>query len=124
MTLKRFGQQVHVTAGIEPVSLERTAWDLAVTTGALAYIDPQLAFALSHLYTGQQGITDQQRMIVQSAIYGRSWDTDFYGTMRSISFYFNDIRILEPALLGQYDDVLPRIDRALDEPAAQSTNPQ
>ena len=32
-----------MTARIAPVSLERTAWDLAVATGSLAYIEPQLA---------------------------------------------------------------------------------
>ena len=30
-------------------------------------------------------------------------------------YYFNDVNVLEPALLKQYDEIVPQIDRALGE---------
>ena len=103
--------------GLAPVAFERTAWDLAVATGSLTYLDSPLAFALSRLYTAQQGLVDQKQMIVQSTISGRSWTTDFEGNWRSVLYYFSDLDALEPALLHDYDAVLPQIDRALGEAA-------
>ena len=41
-TPARFGETVHMTAGISPVFFEQAAWDLAIATQALAYIDADL----------------------------------------------------------------------------------
>jgi hypothetical protein len=101
--------------GLGPVFFEQTAWDLALATGSLAHIDPDLAFALSRAYTIQRGYAAQQAAIVQSTIYGRSWSQDFEGFWRSVAHYLGDLSHLDPALLRAYDEVLPRIDRALGD---------
>ena len=109
-TLKTFDIPFH---GIGPVFFEHTAWDLALATQSLAYVDPDLAFALSRAYTVQQGYAAQQAAIVQSTLYGRSWTQDFEGYWRSIQAYCGDVSILDPQLLQAYDRVLPQIDRVL-----------
>ena len=100
--------------GLQPASFERSAWDLALATQSLAYIDPQLAFGLSRIYTLQQGYSDLSRGILQ-ALYVRSPDQDLAGYFRAIATYYGDIVLLEPKLLELYADILPRIDRALGE---------
>jgi hypothetical protein len=104
--------------GLGPVFFEQTAWDLALATQSLAHIEPELAFALSRAYTVQRGYAAQQSAIVQSTIYGRSWNQDFEGYWRSVLAYYGDLAVLDPTLLRAYDEVVPRIERALGEPPA------
>jgi uncharacterized protein YjeT (DUF2065 family) len=108
--------------GLGPVFFEQTAWDLALATQSLAYIDPDLAFALSRAYTVQRGYAAQQAAIMQSTIYGRSWTEDFEGYWRSVLAYYGDLSFFDPMLLGAYDDVLPQIDRALGESSVERTS--
>ena len=98
--------------GLQPANFEHTAWDLALVTQSLAYIDPQLAFALSRIYTGQQTYIDLSRGMLQR-MYLRTPAEDTPGFLSAVSIYYGDLVILEPGLLSQYDDVLPQIDRAL-----------
>lgn len=114
-TAANFDVQFH---GLGPVAFEQTAWDLAIATQALAYMDQDLAYALSRAYTLQRGYAGQQGAITQSTIYGRSWTQDFEGYWRSVYGYYGDLAYLDPTLLAAYDEVLPRIDRALGAPAA------
>ncbi len=114
-TPARFGETVHMTAGISPVFFEQAAWDLAIATQALAYIDADLAFGLSRVYTIQQEYGGLQRAIVQSTIYGQSWTQDLDGAMRSVLNYMGDASYFDPRLLTSYDEVLQQIDRALGE---------
>jgi hypothetical protein len=114
-TSARFEQTVHMTMGIGPVFFEQAAWDLALATQALAYIDADLAFSLSRAYTLQQTYAGLQQAIAQSTIYGRSWTQDFEGVFRSILNYLGDVSYFDPALLKAYDEVLADIDRALGE---------
>jgi hypothetical protein len=39
-------------------------------------------------------------------------------------YYFNDVNVLEPALLKQYDEVLPQLDRALGESPRAAAGPK
>lgn len=99
--------------GLGPVFFEQTAWDLALATQSLAYMEPDLAFALSRAYTVQRGYAAQQLAIIQSTLYGRSWNQDFEGYWRSVLAYYGDLSYLDPTLMKAYDDVLPQIDSAL-----------
>lgn len=114
-TSARFAETVHMSMGIGPVFFEQAAWDLALATEALAYIDADLAFALSRAYTLQQEYSGIQRAIAQSTIYGRSWTQDLDGVMRSILNYMGDASFFDPMLIKSYDEVLTQIDRALGE---------
>jgi len=98
--------------GLKPPNFERTAWELALATQSLAYIDADLAFALSRVYSFQSLTTDLGRSVMQS-MYMRppsESDTTFLAAVR---LYYNDLSGLEPGLLAAYDGLLTAIDAAL-----------
>jgi hypothetical protein len=98
--------------GLQPATFERSAWDLAFVTQSLAHIDPQLVFSLSRIYTLQQGYADLSNGILH-AMYIRTPDENLAGFFSAVAIYYGDIVIYEPKLLELYDEVSPRIDRAL-----------
>jgi hypothetical protein len=102
---------VHIQ-GLQPAAIEHTAWDLALATQSLAYIDPALGFSLARIYTSQQEYADLTRGMMQ-AMYLRPPSENLDGFLRSMSLYYDDVVLLEPGLMGMYDEVLPQIDRAL-----------
>ena len=98
--------------GILPVQFEHTAWQLALATEALVDIDPDLSFALARIYgvqTRYQGLTEG----ITNAMYLRPPDEDTTAFLRSLSLYYSDVVLLEPALVKLYDEMLPQLDRAL-----------
>ena len=100
--------------GIRPAFFERTAWDSALATQAVAYIDPNLIFSLSRIYESQQVYVDLTRGMTQ-AMYLRPPDENFDAFIRSLHVYYGDVVRMEPRLLTMYDEVLPQIDRALEK---------
>jgi hypothetical protein len=98
--------------GIQVAFVEHTAWDLALASSSLAYIDPDLAFAISHIYITQENLTTLTRGVSQAMYINppAAPNTTFLG---AISAYYDDVVFIEPKLLTLYDDVLPRIDVAL-----------
>ena len=100
--------------GIQPASFEHTAWDLALATQSLAYIDPALAFALSRVYTTQQGYTELSRGVLQAMYLLNPTENEgaFFG---AVVVYYGDVVLYEPKLLSLYDELLPQIDKALGE---------
>jgi len=99
--------------GVQPVFFEDTAWQLAIATQSLAHIEQALAFRISRVYGLQRTYTDESRSILQ-VIFMKPLVENFDGLVS----YFGDIVIWEPRLLQQYDEVLPLIDRALQQPSA------
>jgi hypothetical protein len=100
-------------SGLGAVFFDQTAWDLALTTQALAYVDDEeLAYALSRAYNLQRTYAAAQAAIVQSTIYGRAF-VEGDGYWQLVRAYFGDLGALDPLLLGAYDDVQPMLDRAL-----------
>jgi hypothetical protein len=106
---EKFSATIH---GLEPASFEQTAWDLAIATQSLTYIDPQLAYSLAQVYNLQQRYLELSHGILQ-AMYIRPPDENFEAFLETMAVYYGDIVIYEPGLLRQYDDLLPRVDRAL-----------
>jgi hypothetical protein len=105
--------------GIQPASFERTAWDLALITQSLTFVDPSLAFALSRIYTTQQSYEGLSRGILQAMYLLPPMSenpTPFFG---ALAVYYGDIVYYEPKLLEMYDEILPQIDRALGESPAE-----
>jgi hypothetical protein len=100
--------------GLQPARFEHTAWDLALATQSLAHIDPELAFALSRIYGVQQEYMELTRGITQ-AMYLRTPTEDGDAFLSAVAVYYGDVVYYEPALLGQYDEVLPQLARALRE---------
>jgi len=106
-TAQRNRQQVRVR-GLQPATLEHTAWDLALASQSLADIDPDLAFELSRIYGLQTRYEDVTRSILQ-AIYIRPVGENLEG----LYYYYGDAVIWDTALVKMYQDVLPQIDRIL-----------
>jgi hypothetical protein len=52
--------------GLRPALFEHTAWDLALATQSLAYLDSELAFTLARVYNVQQNYTELTRGILQA----------------------------------------------------------
>lgn len=97
--------------GLDPAFMEHAAWDLALATQSLAYIDSDLAFAISHVYTVQQQLDELTRAITH-VMYSTPNIGAFLG---GVATYFGDCTLIEPRLLTIYDEILPRLDRALGE---------
>ena len=98
--------------GILPAQFEQTAWQLAQDTQALVDIEPDLAFALARVY----GVQERYRRLTQgitNAMYMRPPSEDANAFLHSLSLYYGDVVLLEPALAKLYDDMLPRIDLKL-----------
>ena len=98
--------------GLRPPFFERTAWDLALATQSLAYIDANLAFALSRTYSFQN-VTNELGRGVLDAMYTRpptEADNNFFVVLE---LYYGDLGGLEPGLVAAYDQLLPAIDEAL-----------
>jgi len=100
--------------GIQPVTFEHTAWDLALATQSLTYIDRGLAFDLSRIYSSQDDYAGLSRSVLQ-AMYLRPPTEDLDAFFRVVALYYDDVVLDEPRLIEMYDAVLPRIDKMLGE---------
>jgi len=105
--------------GIQPASFERTAWDLALVTQALTYVDPPLAFSLSRIYTTQAQYAELSRGVLQAMYVITPMNENPIPFFSAVAVYYGDIVLYEPKLLTMYDEVLPQIDRALGESSAE-----
>ncbi len=100
--------------GVMPAQFEQTAWQLTQSMQALADIDADLAFALARIYGVQAnyiGLTEG----ITSAMYLRPPTDNAVAFLQSLSIYYADIVLLEKALEGLYQDIKPRLDRAIGE---------
>jgi hypothetical protein len=98
------------------VHFDRSAWELAITTQSLAYVEPDLALSLSNIYNLLGTVTDLTRGVAQ-AMYAmppidEKGQISFFG---AVLFYYGDVTVYEPRLLEMYEAILPRIDAALGE---------
>ena len=98
--------------GLQWVTFEHTAWDLALATQSLTYIDSDLAYSLSRVYGVQQSYGDLTRGMTQ-AMYTLAPQENFDGFAQAVNTFLGDVTYMESRLITMYDEVLPRIDRAL-----------
>ena len=103
--------------GLQWVSFEHTAWDLALATQSLAYLDGDVAFSLSRIYSAQQSYAELTRGMTQ-AMYLLPRRENFDVFAEAADAFFGDLVLMEPKLITMYDELLPRIDRALGTPRA------
>jgi hypothetical protein len=109
-TIQSFFTAVHFH-GLEPVTLERTAWDLALANQSLSYLAPKLAYAISRVYTRQQAFQTLENSFLQSVLAPSTFaGQDATGLARSMDAYLIDVNIQEPDLLKLYTQLLPQID--------------
>jgi len=98
--------------GLQWVTFEHTAWDLALATQSLAFLDSDVAFALSRIYSAQQSYTELTRGMTQ-AMYLLPRQENFDVFAEAAEAFFGDLTFMEPKLITMYDELLPTIDRAL-----------
>jgi hypothetical protein len=98
--------------GLRFVSFDQTAWDLALTTQALIYLDRDLAFELSRVYNEQRSFGELTRGMTQ-AMYLIPMQDNFDAFAQAASVYYGDAVLIEPKLIGEYDELLRHIDRVL-----------
>ena len=103
--------------GLRWVSFEHSAWDIALATQSLSYLDGDIAHSLSRIYSVQQFYGELSRGMAQ-AMYLLSPEDNFDGFAQAVFAFFGDLIVLEPKLLAMYDELLPKIDRALGTPAS------
>jgi len=100
--------------GLRFVTFDQTAWDLAQTSEALTYVDPDLAFALSHVYNLQKVMNEFSRGMTQ-AMYLIPMQDNFDAFAQAAVNYYGDAAYMEPKLLAEYDELIRQIDRALGD---------
>lgn len=86
-----------------------SAWDVALATQSLAYIDPELVASISAVYRMQLMYEDSHRAVAQTSY---AFTNTVYW-LRGVMTYFGDAVNYEELLLKRYDEILPRLDKAL-----------
>lgn len=107
-------RQIH---GVHIVNFEHTAWDVALATQSLAYMDSDLVFSLSAVYNRQAELRELSSYLIQSEFAqppaeGQTIAPFFQKT----DVYFDDAIPAETEILKAYGDVLPKLNRALGSP--------
>src|SRR4029077_17926052 len=109
----RLNKSVHFE-GMRPVIFEHTAWDLALATQALSYLDPDLAFDISKVYTKQNAFERLEDSFLAAAFTPSSLSSDnVKGMATAMELYLIDVNQQEPAILQLYDKVIPEVKGAL-----------
>ena len=109
----RLNKSVHFE-GMRPVIFEHTAWDLALATQALSYLDSELAFDISKVYTQQNAFQKLEDSFLAAAFTPASLSSDnVKGMATAMELYLIDVNQQEPAILQLYDKVIPEINSAL-----------
>jgi hypothetical protein len=94
----------------DSAGVDFSAWDFAPATQSLAYIDPELVASMSSAHRLQQIYLAAHRSIQQTT-YSFT-NTVFFLT--GVNAYFSDASLYERLLMKRYDDLLPRLDKAID----------
>jgi len=86
--------------GMRPVIFEHTAWDLALATQGLSYLDPDLAFDISKVYSGQNAFQKLEDSFLAAAFTPASLSGDnVKGMATAMELYLIDVNQQEPAIL-------------------------
>ncbi len=113
-TEERFNKEVHFE-GMRPIIFEHTAWDLALATQALSYIEPDVAFAISKVYTQQNAFQNLENTFLASAFTPTSMSADNpKGMVNAMLTFLVDANIQEPRIIQKYDEVIPKVQRVLE----------
>lgn len=105
---ERLEDSIHFR-GVQPRIFEHTAWDLALATQALQYMKPDVALAVSKVYT-QQNSFQMLENNFNAAAYTTLANPDTTALATTMAGYMSDVNTQEPQLLGLYRKVLPQIE--------------
>lgn len=104
--------------GLQPVTFDRTAWDLAIATQSLTDLDPKLAYAISRVYTFQNSFQQYEDGFLRGFLSPASFMDlrNARGVVVTMAAYLSDVKGEEASLVKAYDKLLPMIDSALGGP--------
>jgi len=105
----------NVLEGFQPALLVSTAWETAVATGALGYMDYEVVAGLSLTYSLQERLVTLNRSGMNDLLVGgfRSGEADFLAY--TANRYMRDLTESEQGLQGVYDLVLGLIAENIGE---------
>lgn len=109
-------KKIHLNIqGVQVLFFEHAAWDLAIANGSLAYIDPELASSVAHVYSLQQECGQLTQGLTQ-ALYVRppTLPANYDSTLGAVDIYYSDIVPYDARLTSMYADLIPKIDRELE----------
>jgi hypothetical protein len=109
---KRRDLDLHLTRSAAPAFVSHTAWDLALATQSLTYLDNELAYSISSVYSDQAVLQTLEVAYLQ-AMYSKAPSTDLESYLSGLQAFFGDCTAIEPRLMTLYDDALARIDKTL-----------
>ena len=96
---------------LDSAVFDYSTWDVAVATESLAYIDPGVVAMISAAQRMQQMIEEDHKMI-QQVTYSFQNQVHY---LRGVAGYFGDTSLHEKLLLGRYNELLPRLDKAIED---------
>jgi hypothetical protein len=101
--------------GVQPVTYEHTAWDLALATQALSYLKPELAFDISKVYTEQNAYQALENSFLASTFTQTSTSTEdnMKGLAPAMRIYLIDVNRHDSDILERYGKVIPEVQSAL-----------
>jgi hypothetical protein len=112
--------------GTHPAFLQYAAWDVAVATQSIEFLDRDLVTAIARVYAIQHQLDDATHDITQ-VMYANAGNHDFQRALAPFAVYFGDCTLIEPRLKHDLDSVIARIDRGVGSAVAshsgQSTPP-
>ena len=105
----------NILEGFQPALLVRTAWETAVATGALGYMDYDVVAGLSRTYNLQEQLTSLSRSGMNDLLMGafRSGEADFL--IYTANRYVRELTEAEQGLQVVYDLVLGLIAENIGE---------
>jgi hypothetical protein len=105
--------------GTHPAFLQYAAWDVAVATQSIEYLDRDLATSIARVYAIQRQLDDATRDITQ-VMYAKAGDRDAETALAPFAVYFGDCTLIEPRLRRELDAVITQIDRDLAPKGART----
>lgn len=105
--------RVNIPHGINPAFLEHSAWDLALATQSLSYIDADLGVSLSSVYNQQSALAGVQQAFLNGIFAHPPPVEDPSVYFGEVMTFCSDAVVFEPRLMAMYDDLLPRLDKAI-----------
>jgi hypothetical protein len=113
--LKAFMSVTHFH-GVRPITFEHTAWDLALSTQALAHVPSDLAYEISRVYTHQASYQTYENSFIAALLApGTLSGPDVRPAAVSIGQFLGDAVYAEPEFMKDYDELVPRINVALGQ---------
>jgi hypothetical protein len=103
-------------SGTHPAFLQYAAWDVAVATQSIQYLNRDLVTSIARVYAIQRQLDGATRDITQ-VMYAKAGDSDIRRSLAPFAVYFGDCTVIEPRLKRELDAVIVQIERDLGSTA-------